>query len=405
MAEEYYSEIKNVQLPSKKYVLVVPGWYPTWQDEFNGDFNQRQVRAAGIYMPQVVLYIVKDTTQTLKNVEIKYKQPAENIVEITVIYPEKRNKWFDAVYSNFMYVRLLYTYANVIKKRWGKPLLIHSYIVIRGGLGGMLLAKKFKIPFILSEHWSIYYPEDPGFLLKRNFIFRLIVKMVFSNAKRFLPVTEKLKKQVYTLVKPIPATIIPNVVETEFFFYKEKFAAEAQFRFVHVSNMVYPKNPYGLLRGFKKFSELQPGSCLLMVGPYPQEVLRYAREIGLDENTVPFTGAVSYRQVAEILNLSQALVLFSRYESLPCVIIEALCCGLPVISSNVGGISEVINIRNGILVNSEDEQQLTAAFIKMFTIYKNYDRRSISDSATRLFSYHAIGNKMNEVYKKIKTSH
>lgn len=402
MAEKYYSEIKDVRLISNQYVLVIPGWYPTWQDQFNGDFNQRQVKAAGLYMQQVVLYIVKDQTETLRRIETRYKQLTENIVEITVMYPAKRNKWFDAVYSNLMYVRLLYTYADIIQTRWGKPLLIHSYIVIRGGLGGMLLAKKWQIPFILSEHWSIYYPEDPGFLLKRNFMFRLAVKMIFRNVKRFLPVTDKLKKQVYTLVKPISATIIPNVVETEFFFYREDSAEKVQFKFVHVSNMVYPKNPQGLLRGFKKFSELQSGSCLWMVGAYPREVLKYAREIGLDENTVHFTGEVSYRQVAEILIVSQSLVLFSRYESLPCVILEALCCGLPVISTNAGGIPEVINEDNGILIESEDEQQLTDAFTQMFATYKKYNRKKISLSATSLFSYYCVGGSINAVYQEIR---
>ncbi|MEJ7681189.1 MAG: glycosyltransferase family 4 protein [Segetibacter sp.] len=328
MAEKYYSEIKNVQLSSKNYVLVVPGWYPTWQDQFTGDFNQRQVKAAGIHMPQVVLHIVKDQAQTLTDVEIRYKQLTENIVEITVMYPEKKNRWVDSVYSNLIYVHLLYTYADIIKKRWGIPLLIHSYIVIRGGLGGLLLSGKFKIPFILSEHWTIYYPEDPGYLLKRNFIFRWMVKIIFKNVNRFLPVTKSLQQQVYKLLKPIPSKIIPNAVETEFFFYEEDAVKEDSFRFVHISTMVYQKNPEGLLRGFKKFYELYNNSCLWMVGPYPEEVFKYARKIGLHENAVHFTGSVSYKEVAEILKRSHALVLFSRYENLPCVILEALCCGV-----------------------------------------------------------------------------
>ncbi len=401
MAEKYYTEIKDVRLSSKKYILVVPGWYPTWQDEFTGDFNQRQVKAAGIHMPQVVLYIVKDQAQSLTDVETRYKQLTEKIVEITVMYPEKKNRWIDRVYSNLIYVQLLYTYADIIKKRWGKPLLIHSYIVIRGGFGGLLLARKWKIPFILSEHWTIYYPEDPGYLLKRNFVFRQMVKMILKNVHRLLPVTYSLQQQVYKLFTTIPATIIPNAVDTEFFFYKEDAVKEPSFRFIHISTMVYQKNPEGLLRGFKKFYELHKSSCLWMVGPHPENVLKYAREIGLDESAVHFTGSVSYTKVAEILKLSYALVLFSRFENLPCVILEALCCGVPVISTNVGGISEVIDKYNGILVKSEDEEQLTAAFIKMFTTYKNYNQRQISDLATGLFGFNTVGSLINSVYHEI----
>ncbi|WP_018616712.1 glycosyltransferase family 4 protein [Segetibacter koreensis] len=402
MAEKYYSEIKDVHLSSNNYILVVPGWYPTWQDVFTGDFNQRHVKAAGQYMPQVVLYIVKDQSQTLTGIETRYKQLTENIVEITVMYPAKRNKWIDTIYSNLSYLKLLYAYAEIIKSRWGIPRLIHSYIVIRGGVGGFLLSKKWKIPFILSENWTIYYPEDPAYLGNRNVIFRWLVKLVFKNVKRFLPVTDNLKKQVYSLVKPIPSTVIPNAVDTDVFYYDKELVQENTFRFVHVSTMVYQKNPLALLRAFKKFTELFSGGCLYMVGPYPQDVLTYARSIGLDENAVRFTGAVSYPEVAEMLTLSQVLVLFSRYENLPCVILEALCCGLPVISTNVGGISEVIDTNNGILVNNEDEQQLTDAFTSIFTTYKNYDREKIALTAASLFAYKTVGNSINTVYQAVK---
>lgn len=402
MAEKYYTEIKDVSLAADNYVLVIPGWYPTWQDPFTGDFIQRHVKAAGLYMSQVVLYIVKDQAQTLTRIETRYRQLTENIVEITVMYPQKKNQWFDKISSNVTYVSLLRTYADIIKSRWGKPLLLHSYIVVRGGIGGLLLSKKWKIPFILSEHWTIYFPEDPGYLLKRNFIFGWMVKMVFQNVKQFLPVTDNLKRQVYTVVKTVPSTVIPNVVDTELFFFKENITKENTFRFVHVSTMTYQKNPEGLLRGFRKFSELYPRCCLWMVGPYSSDILNYARKIGLDEDTVHFTDSVSYQDVAEILSLSKALVLFSRYENLPCVILEALCSGLPVISTNVGGISEVIDADNGILLNSEDESHLSDAFANIFKKYKNYNREKISFSATSLFSFKAVGGKINVVYDETK---
>ena len=402
MAEKYYSQMKDVRLPSENYILVLPGWYPNWQDAATGDFNQRQVMAAGIQTPQIVLYIAKDQTQKLRSIKTKYNQLTENVIEITVMYPAKINKWVDAVYSNLMYLRLLYTYAGIIKRRWGKPVLIHSYIVIRGGLGGMLLSKKFKIPFILSEHWTIYYPEDPGYLYKRNPLFKWLVKMVFKNLTCFLPVTYNLQQQVYKLLKTVPSAVVPNVADTTIFYYSEMFLKEKSFRFVHVSTMVYQKNSRGILRAFKKFRQLSLHSSLWMVGPYPQDISEYAKSIGLDDNAVHFTGSVPYAQVGEILRRSHVFVLFSRYENLPCVILEALCCGLPVISTNVGGISEVINDSNGILLNGENEEHLTAAFSKMFSEYKNYNQKLISDTASALYSYNAVGSLINAVYTKIK---
>ncbi|MDB5246458.1 MAG: hypothetical protein JWQ40_852 [Segetibacter sp.] len=401
MAEKYCSKIEEVRFSSNRYVLVLPGWYPTLQDPFLGDFNQRQVKAAGLETPQVVLYIVKDQSKTLTGIETRYKQVTENIVEITVTYPAKKNKWIDIFHSNLSYIRLLYEYAEIVRKRWGKPALIHSYIVMRGGLGGLLLGKRWKLPFILSEHWTIYYPADPGYLPKRNFLFNWAVKRVFNNLACFLPVTNNLKQQVDRLIGPVPATIVPNVVDTDLFFYPHPEPEEENFQFIHVSTMTSQKNPQGLLRCFKRFQELHPKTRLQMVGPYPRGVLDYARSLGLIDRQVHFTGAVSYERVAACLKASRALVLFSRYENLPCVILEALCCGLPVISTAVGGIPEVINNNNGILVDSDDDEKLIMAFVKLYTTYNSFNRTEIALKATNAYSYKCIGSLINTVYRSL----
>src|SRR3954454_11014521 len=94
----------DVNLLSDKYVLVLPGWYPTSQDPFSGDFNQRHVRAAGLYRAQVVLYIVKDQSGQLTEIETTFLQVSENIVEVIVIYTAKKNKAFDIFHSNYLFV-------------------------------------------------------------------------------------------------------------------------------------------------------------------------------------------------------------------------------------------------------------------------------------------------------------
>jgi glycosyltransferase involved in cell wall biosynthesis len=138
-----------------------------------------------------------------------------------------------------------------------------------------------------------------------------------------------------------------------------------------------------------------------MVGPYPNNILAYARDLGLDEAQVYFTGSVSYNEVAGYIKNSNALVLFSRYENLPCVILESLCCGVPVISTRVGGVAEVINTENGVLVDNENEDQLTAAFNEMYVGYATYNAEAISAAATKLFSYEAVGQAIHSVYVNV----
>lgn len=401
MAKKFHSQIEDLHLSSDKYVLALPGWYPTLQDAFLGDFNQRHVKAAGLQTPQVVLYIVKDQRETLTETEVRYHQLTENIVEITVMYPKKKNRWIDVIHSNLLYLVLLYKYANLIKKRWGLPIIIHSYIVIRGGLGGWLLGKKWRLPFILSENWTIYYRADPGYLAKRDVLFNWTVRKVFKNVKIFLPVTNDLKHRVNSLIGSVPATIVPNVVETELFFLKAFKPPKKMFRFIHVSTMSYQKNPEGLLRCFKRFSKIHPQTCLWLVGPYSEEIVNYVDSLELNNQQVFFTGPVSYQKVAEYLQDLDAFVLYSRYENLPCVILEALCCGVPVISTSVGGIPEVINASNGILIENENDEQLISALVQMFTKYHHFHRPQIANEAKNIYSYTAVGRLINAVYSSV----
>src|SRR4051812_27469475 len=222
MDAKYNSGLNELHLSSNNYVLVLPGWYPNLQDQFSGDFNQRLVNAAGLYCPQVVLYIAKDQREELTGIETRYHQVNENIIEITVIYPKLKIKSLDLIYSNYKYVQLLFKYGHIIKQQWGRPALIHSYIVIRGGLGGVLLGRKWKVPFVLSENWTIYYPSDPGYLLSRNKVFQLTVKIIFKNVNTFLPVTRHLNEQVQALLGPVHSTVIPNVVDTTLFHYTDE---------------------------------------------------------------------------------------------------------------------------------------------------------------------------------------
>ena len=118
-------------------------------------------------------------------------------------------------------------------------------------------------------------------------------------------------------------------------------------------------------------------------------------------SVVSCRGEISYRQVAMEMQQASAFVMFSRHENFPCVMVEALCCGLPVIGTSVGGVAEAINENNGIIVLSENEDELLSAMNTMMNEYQKYNREKIAFDAQQKYSYSAIGKQFFDLYREI----
>jgi glycosyltransferase involved in cell wall biosynthesis len=94
-----------------------------------------------------------------------------------------------------------------------------------------------------------------------------------------------------------------------------------------------------------------------------------------------FYGAIEHDEIVCLLNSSDILVLPSYREGVPNVIMEALACGLPVVATNVGGIPEIINTKNGILLKSHNMKDIVQGIEKcMMQVWSpNVIRATIAD--------------------------
>jgi glycosyltransferase involved in cell wall biosynthesis len=162
--------------------------------------------------------------------------------------------------------------------------------------------------------------------------------------------------------------------------------------------MGYTKNVNEILIAFKNVINNDSSLILDLVGPATEEIISRIKTDKILSKHVNILGELNYKEVALAMKRSDAFVLFSLYENMPCVILEALCCGLPVISSNVGGVKEVLNHSNSIIVESRNLTQLENAFNDVYSNYEFYNRSIISENASNAFSYHQISNDIDIIY-------
>ena len=93
--------------------------------------------------------------------------------------------------------------------------------------------------------------------------------------------------------------------------------------------------------------------------------------------------------------------MFSNYENMPVVINESFSCGIPVLSSNVGGISEFVNRETGELVERKDEKALLTVLENFLDNEKKYDSKQIREFALKNFSKEEVGKKIFKIYTNV----
>jgi len=91
----------------------------------------------------------------------------------------------------------------------------------------------------------------------------------------------------------------------------------------------------------------------------------------------------------------------SRYETFGTVVIEALSCGLPVVSTNTGVAASVINDSNGIIIQQSSVNEIVMAIKHMLNIYSTFDSRKLHESVAGNFSEDAISEQLTGIYLEI----
>ena len=391
-------------------LLWLASWYPNETDHFTGDFIQRQAKAVSRLHPLLLVFVGRHaeknagTAASSKNTNLPQTGDAytpEPGLEEHILYFDAGRPGFTGNSGSLIrYFTTHFAFFRELKNKKALPDLVHVQVAMRSGMLALYLKWRYGIPYVLTEHWSGYFRRAKDNLYDRSFLTRWITKRILHNAEILLPVSDELGNQINRDWAKKHFLKIPNVVDTRLFYPAEKIN-DGGFRFIHISSMVYPKNTEAIIRSFAAIIREGIKAELLLVGPLNDSVNQAVKDSGEAATQIRSIGMISYDAVARELRTSSALILFSHYENLSCVILESLCCGVPVISSRVGGIPEAVNERNGILVEAGNEKALEEAMKKMILYRDQYDSQQISRDASALYAYETVARKILDVYDKV----
>lgn len=378
----------------KLHILFLPTWYPHKFDAMFGLFVRKHAEAVAQQHRVSVLYLhAAPDTKT----EIERKQTG-NLHEWHIYYAKSK-------YSILYLCRFLhyfFKYAHLINKEQ-KVDVTHVHVLTRMGALAYVQKILFGIPYIITEHWSRYLPSVNGF---SGFWRKKISKIVVKQASAVLPVSQNLAQAMQAQnLQNHNYQIVNNVVDDVFFKIKHRHRTD-KIRAIHVSTFEdKSKNISGILRNIANISQKRQDFELIFVGigiDY-KAMYKLAKQLKLLNTLVYFKGELDPTEVAQAMVDSDFLLMYSNYENMPVVISEAMACGLPVLTTDVGGIHEHMDASKGILCPPKDDQEFCIAFEHMLNNYQQYDKSKISSYAQQQFSYQAVADKLNCVYQTTLT--
>ena len=335
---------------NKLHVLFLCGWYPSRVLPTNGDFIQRHAEAVSLNHDVSVIHLITDEN-CKQNIEIISKKENELNVHIAYLKPQK---------NYIKKITLFWKAYKLLLKKVDDFDVIHLNEIYPFGVFSLYLKWFKNKPFIISEHWTDYkFPMSEEI----NFTQRIVSKCIVKNASFVCPVTKDLKKSMIQFNLKGNYNVIGNVVDTEKFYPKK--TENTSFSIVHISNMNNNhKNILGILNVVQKLQDHITNFNVKIIGDNSKKYQNLLTELAINSGTVTFINQISHSEVVKHLQNADLFVLFSNFENLPCVILESFACGIPVISSNVGGIREHFPENFGSLIPPKNEDNLFDEIIK-----------------------------------------
>lgn len=339
-----------------------------------------------------------DVTLVTSTVEPQpYVEEYSNNVRIQYLPLSKQDLhyWRRKEVAQYLYTQYRFLAKHLDENEYD---LCHVFFGIPSGILAYYLRRYF--PYIVSVRGS----DVPGY--NRRFWIDYywltpILGMVYSRAARVVSNSEGLRELFGKTYPRIPATVIPNGIDTEFYYPTEKPETDCV-SLVCVARLI-PRKGIDLL--LQACSHLQKAGIdwdcsIIGEGPEEANLKRLASDLGIQERIL-FHGRLDPEEIAATLPICDIFVLPSYAEGMSNAALEAMACGLPLVLTDTGGTKEMLQ-GNGRVVASGDAEALAETLIELCNNPER--RRSMGQKSRELaltLSWENVAQRYYDLYKEI----
>jgi len=287
-------------------------------------------------------------------------------------------------------IHLYFKSKKILRKI--KPDIVHSHSVDMGYVLSKA-CRKLEIPVVHTCHGVTFNDKRFSFVKKildkfllKHSKFKLIITCDANSVKDFDK--EKIKNTIY----------IPNGVNL----LKAKRKSESKkLKFISVGRLEEQKGLIYLIESVREIVKENKDIEILLVGEGAKkdELLEKIKEYKLD-NYFNFIGSKTNEEVMKLYTESDIFILSSVWEGLPIALLEAMSFGLPVVTTNVGGISKICsNNKNALIIPAKNTSALKEA---MTSLIKDKSlRKKLGENARKTVEKNYNWDKISKLTHKI----
>ncbi len=358
--------MRNTPEPTGSRILHICNWYPTPLEPDAVPFIRRHISSLSPFFQQEVWHI------EVNNYGAQWGfMRTGPFAERTYVAHVHTKRWLFMEWLSF----LLIAWAWIIRDRSKQYDLVNFHVAYPNCTRLALLKKIIRTPMVITEHWSAYHSS---FNATSNGVDR--IRSIFHQGIPVIVVSQALRKDIADFAGP-PAPrfhIVDNVVDPAVFHPTDE-AKTREGRFFAIAGWNQMKRPDLIIESLARMRTLGWPARLRIAGKGPklEEMLEQIARLGL-EHHVDLLGHLDERSVAQEMNQAHALLHASVYETYSVVTAEALCCGTPVIASDVGALPELIGPGMGRLVPTNDPEEWIRVWAESWHELLNVDRQDVA---------------------------